>query len=349
VQSDNITRRLRDAFRQSSDATTEKDTPKAAQRRTYQSFSDSPGASQSEKKLDAIRLPRNLEGKSVLDLGCNEGFFSAEAQRRGAARVVGIDVRPEFIEKARARSPGIDFRTQSWDELPEGKFDVALLLSSLHYERHPRLLLSRIHDILSDDGILILECGVIRAPGTETRWIQRKVGAVQYPTWDMLLHRYLESYSVRHMGRSVDQAGDPIPRHVFHCRRHRPIVLLIGGSGDSGKTELARELAAKTSTTVRVDTIIGALKQAPLTNTPLLECIHSFRDSGVTSIRKIMDELHARSLGADLADVIFRHIPLDDRLVIVEGYGLVDDVLDQLNKRLKGKCVVWRAEREDGG
>lgn len=322
--------------------------PKTSTPRAYQSFSDNPGASQSQKKLDAIGLPKNLQGKSVLDLGCNEGFFSIEAQRRGAARVVGIDARPGFIEKARERNPSIDFRAQSWDNLPEEEFDVVLLLSALHYEPRPRDLLSRVRDRLSDDGVLILECGVVMAPGTETRWIQRGVGAVQHPTWDMLLHRYLEGYSVRHIGRSVDQAGDPIVRHVFHCRKYKPIVLLIGGEGDSGKTTLARELAGKTSSLVRVDTIIRSLEQAPLTDTPLLECLHSLRDSGITDIGQIIEEVRRQGLGAQLAAVIVRHIPLDERLTIVEGYGLVEEVLAQLNERLKSTCVVWRAQREDG-
>lgn len=37
-------------------------------------------------------LPEDLTGKSVLDAGCWDGFFSFEAERRGAARVVAIDV-----------------------------------------------------------------------------------------------------------------------------------------------------------------------------------------------------------------------------------------------------------------
>jgi SAM-dependent methyltransferase len=344
MPSEKATRRLWDVFRGSGDPARD-DPPNRREPRAYQSFADSRGASQSDEKLEAIRLPKNLAGKSVLDLGCNEGFFAAEAQRRGAARVVGIDIRPEFIERARHRNPDIEFRAQSWDELPEGIFDFVLLLSSLHYERQPRTLLNRIHASLADDGVLILECGVVKAAGSETRWVQRKVGAVQYPTWEMLLHRYLENFSVRYIGRSVDQAGDPIPRHVFHCRKHRAIVLLIGGAGDLGKTQLARELATKTATVVRIDTIIESLKKAPLTNTPLLQCVHSLRDAGVTSVRRMIDQLLAEGHSDEFADLVFRHIPLDERLVIVEGYGLDDEVLVGLNQRLSKRCVVWRAQR----
>src|SRR5690606_30356158 len=36
-------------------------------------------------------LPARLDGKTVLDVGCNAGFYSLEMKRRGAARVLGID------------------------------------------------------------------------------------------------------------------------------------------------------------------------------------------------------------------------------------------------------------------
>jgi len=43
----------------------------------------------------------DLKNKSVLDVGCSLGFFCFEAEKRGASRVVGIDVHPGSIEKAK--------------------------------------------------------------------------------------------------------------------------------------------------------------------------------------------------------------------------------------------------------
>src|SRR5215471_20825222 len=40
--------------------------------------------------LDPV-IPKDLRGKSVLDIGCNSGFFSLEMKKRGADRVVGVD------------------------------------------------------------------------------------------------------------------------------------------------------------------------------------------------------------------------------------------------------------------
>ena len=46
-------------------------------------------------------VPARLTGKSVLDIGCNAGFYSIEMKRRGADRVVGIDSDPVYLAQAR--------------------------------------------------------------------------------------------------------------------------------------------------------------------------------------------------------------------------------------------------------
>src|SRR5262249_37321535 len=50
-----------------------------------------PGGADSEKKLGRLGLPASLAGKSVLDVGAWDGFFSFEAERRGASRVLATD------------------------------------------------------------------------------------------------------------------------------------------------------------------------------------------------------------------------------------------------------------------
>src|SRR4030081_1952622 len=46
-------------------------------------------------------IPRDLTGRTVLDIGCNAGFYSIEMKRRGAARVLGIDNHDEYLAQAR--------------------------------------------------------------------------------------------------------------------------------------------------------------------------------------------------------------------------------------------------------
>jgi tRNA (mo5U34)-methyltransferase len=49
------------------------------------------------KELEALQLPP-LAGKSVLDIGAFDGFYSFEAERRGAARVVSLDLQVWELE-----------------------------------------------------------------------------------------------------------------------------------------------------------------------------------------------------------------------------------------------------------
>ena len=45
-------------------------------------------------------VPEDLTGKSVLDIGCNSGFYSIEMKKRGAERVVGVDTSAWLAELA---------------------------------------------------------------------------------------------------------------------------------------------------------------------------------------------------------------------------------------------------------
>ena len=49
----------------------------------------------------ADALPADLTGKTVLDIGCNAGFYSVEMAKRGAARVLGIDSDDRYLRQAR--------------------------------------------------------------------------------------------------------------------------------------------------------------------------------------------------------------------------------------------------------
>ena len=50
-----------------------------------------PGVDDSSLRLPKIHIPEDLSGKTVLDVGASDGFFSFEAERRGAERVLATD------------------------------------------------------------------------------------------------------------------------------------------------------------------------------------------------------------------------------------------------------------------
>ena len=113
-------------------------------------------------KFEAFRdaLPADLSGKSVLDIGCNAGFYSFEMERLGAARVLGIDTDERYLTQARFAAEvlgsGVEFRhLPVWQVAQLGeKFDLVIFMGVLYHLRHPLLALDLIHDHVAKDLLL---------------------------------------------------------------------------------------------------------------------------------------------------------------------------------------------------
>jgi tRNA (mo5U34)-methyltransferase len=102
-------------------------------------------------------IPQDLAGQSVLDIGCNAGFYSIEMKRRGAERVLGVDFDDRYLEQARfaaeVKGQDIEFRKLSVYDVAElgERFDVVLFMGVLYHLRHPLLALDLIHDHVARD------------------------------------------------------------------------------------------------------------------------------------------------------------------------------------------------------
>ena len=92
-------------------------------------------------------LPADLSGLTVLDIGCNGGFYSIEMKRRGASRVLAIDHDDAYLAQARfaAEVLGVDieFRQMSVYEVPylRERFDLVLFMGVFYHLRYPLLAL----------------------------------------------------------------------------------------------------------------------------------------------------------------------------------------------------------------
>jgi tRNA (mo5U34)-methyltransferase len=101
-------------------------------------------------------LPSDLSGKSVLDIGCNAGFYSFEMKRRGAARVLGLDHEPLYLEQARFASEhlGLDVEFRQLDVYDVGqlreRFDLVLFLGVFYHLRHPLYALEQVVTVMGD-------------------------------------------------------------------------------------------------------------------------------------------------------------------------------------------------------
>lgn len=128
-------------------------------------------------KLNAIDMPQDLAGKSVLDIGAWDGFYSFIAEERGAERVLAIDD-PEwtgiypvhgrkhnpdmynFLLARELRGSNVEYKMKSvYEVCPEkdGMFDLVLFLGVTYHLLHPALAIERLAKVTKD--LLILETG----------------------------------------------------------------------------------------------------------------------------------------------------------------------------------------------
>jgi len=119
-----------------------------------------PGADHSRAKLDHWDLPTDLRGKRVLDIGCYEGFFSFECERRGA-EVVAIDLwsygSNGFALCKELLGSKVEYRQASVYDLNEeafGTFDLVLFVGVLYHLRHPLLALERVRSVCRGSAII---------------------------------------------------------------------------------------------------------------------------------------------------------------------------------------------------
>ena len=117
-------------------------------------------------------IPDDLEGRTVLDIGCNAGFYSIEMKRRNAGRVLGIDSDVHYLRQAQfaAETAGVDIELRQLsvyevDQIGE-KFDIVIFMGVLYHLRHPLLALDLIRHHVAGDRMLFqcLQRGTKRLP-----------------------------------------------------------------------------------------------------------------------------------------------------------------------------------------
>ena len=118
----------------------------------------------------AHAVPADLSGKSVLDIGCNAGFYAQEMKRRGASRVLGVDHDEHYLAQARlaAEVEGLDIEFRQLEVYDVGAlgetFDVVIFMGVLYHLRHPLLALDLIREHVAGD--LLIFQSLLRGPET---------------------------------------------------------------------------------------------------------------------------------------------------------------------------------------
>ncbi|MFB3814657.1 MAG: TIGR04290 family methyltransferase [Terriglobales bacterium] len=120
-------------------------------------------------------IPEDMNGATVLDIGCNGGFYSIEMKKRGAGRVVGLDIDDRYLNQARfaADTLGLDIEFSKCsvydvDRLP-GQFDVVFFLGVFYHLRYPLYALDKVIKKIAPGGRLFFQT-MIRGSEQTREW-----------------------------------------------------------------------------------------------------------------------------------------------------------------------------------
>lgn len=146
-------------------------------------------------------IPHDLTGSTVLDIGCNAGFYAMEMKRRGAARVLGIDFDEDYLAQARfaaeVESLDVEFRRMSVYDVAalQERFDIVFFIGVLYHLRHPLLALDLVHEHVTRDLLVFQSMqrgsGSVMEPERDYDfWDQDHFDDPDYPRLHFIEHAY---------------------------------------------------------------------------------------------------------------------------------------------------------------
>ena len=111
-----------------------------------------------------------LEGKRVIDVGCNAGGFSVEAARLGAEYVLGLDVADRYLDQANFIIRALDLKQVEFkkmaladcDEAKIGMFDVTFCFGILYHLENPVYEMKQLASVTRD--IMLIDANVYQTP-----------------------------------------------------------------------------------------------------------------------------------------------------------------------------------------
>lgn len=202
----------------------------------YQTFPDMEliGGSDSPVKFERLKVEWLLKDKTVLDIGCNNGYFCFKAvnHRRwqNAKHAIGIDINESSIQIADTlknciyQHKNTEFKcVDFFNYMPDKEIDVIFCLSTFHYFREKQQeFFHKCYSILSDGGLLVLEAGISSENEGELfiEHYQRSVDDIPcyYPN-EFTLINMAYGFELAYKGKSVNQPGDEKIRNVYHFKK----------------------------------------------------------------------------------------------------------------------------------
>jgi ubiquinone/menaquinone biosynthesis C-methylase UbiE len=124
----------------------------------------------------------DLNGKSILDLGCGTGQFAKFCIENGASKVLGVDISRNMIEKANKdnKHEKIEYFCISIEdlELQDEKFDIIISSLAVHYIEDYPALIKKVSRLLNKNGEFIFstEHPIVTARKEMNNWFKDDSG-----------------------------------------------------------------------------------------------------------------------------------------------------------------------------
>jgi 2-polyprenyl-3-methyl-5-hydroxy-6-metoxy-1,4-benzoquinol methylase len=176
----------------------------------------------SAQKYAAFNLSDIIKNKIVLDIGCNSGYncFNMSLTASG---VTGLDILPVALKNAAVikhflyNSGKINFIQGNILDFNQDTYDVILASSIIHYfVAAQQQFIDKCLELLTDQGILVLELGI-----AEHSFITKRADNIlcEYPSEHALLNVLCKNFNLIYKSPSVNQAGDSVPRFIYHLQK----------------------------------------------------------------------------------------------------------------------------------
>ncbi len=271
-----------------------------------------PGDIDTQAKFADLVQGLDLEGKTVLDVGCNCGEMCRLAAERGA-KPEGIDKDRNYIHQARQLHPDLRFSVRS-AEMATGRYDVVLASAMFHYVGDYRAFFAQMARVTR--GVLVMDVWLMPGGGP--------VPMLVYGARDRFIptSSAFKAMASRWFGDIVNTgrtlSPDSSERWVLRLRDPKPIqpkAVLVYGAGGAGKTTYARELLGYQH--LQLDQIF-------------VDWYRAKRPSAPFSVKDFVDGLYSRSDLGELAEYMRFHraylqrwlrrkVSLD---VVIDGYDM---------------------------
>lgn len=178
------------------------------------------------KLLKSNLLNIDLSNKTVMDIGCNSGYFCFKFAEKNAKTIYGIDNNKMFLEQAYEINKcfynfnNIIFKNDNFFDIKfDTKFDLIFCASVYHYFSNEQKVsfFKKCYELLNKNGILVIEIELY-PENSESKLYEYPRGdnsILTYPSLLFIQNTISSLFNIKTYNESVKQSGSAFNRYFF--------------------------------------------------------------------------------------------------------------------------------------